>query len=205
MKANFLKFLYLALVFCALGCSARSPEALLARHEIPFPVVENLTVCVSYGCRYLETTSLGPAEWEKVRTMMTPDGHDSPEHERWRISKTIGLMENIIGPKVGTQHNRGRNKAGPPGTRQLDCIADMVNTTIYLLLLSGENLLRNHKVSAPAQMGPLDLMFWHHTAVIEEKQTHKMFAVDPWFYDNGHPAAILPLDKWRSGDYPSIP
>jgi len=196
-----LLLLGLVLVFFQ-GCAARSPEEWLSRHQIEFPGVDKLIVCVSYGCRYIETTSLDPQEWEKVMDTMEPGYPDTPEEERRRISETIGLLERIIGPKVGTEHNKGRNRGGPPGSRQMDCIADSVNTTTYLLLLSSENLLKDHQVVQPVRKGPLSLSFWHHSAVIQEKDSDRRFAVDPWFYDNGHPAAVIPLDDWISGDYP---
>ncbi len=30
------------------------------------------------------------------------------------------------------------------------------------------------------------------------------FAVDSWFYDNGLPAAILPLADWNAGHSPNV-
>lgn len=30
------------------------------------------------------------------------------------------------------------------------------------------------------------------------------FAVDSWFYDNGLPAAILPLADWNAGEGPDV-
>jgi hypothetical protein len=43
----------------------------------------------------------------------------------------------------------------------------------------------------------------HTTAVIREKQAdqalNKTYAVDSWFYDNGQPAVIVPLEQWKSG------
>ncbi len=30
------------------------------------------------------------------------------------------------------------------------------------------------------------------------------FAVDSWFYDNGLPAAILPLADWNAGESPNV-
>ncbi len=196
------KFFGLVLVTVSLGCSARSPEALLSRYEIEFPGNGYLMVCVSYGCRQSEVSFLDPTEWAAVVKEMQPNPSDLPELERKRISETIGLLERIIGPKVGTEQNKSRNRPGPPGSRQLDCIAEMVNTKIYLLLLDRGNLLKHHRVAGPARRGPLNLSFWHNTAVIEETDTGRRFAVDPWFFDNGHPAVIIPLDRWMSGYSP---
>ncbi len=196
------KFSGLTLVILGLGCSARSPESLLSRYEIEFPGDGYLMVCVSYGCRHREVTFIDSLEWGLVVQMMEQDDSDSPEMERKRISESIGLMERIIGPKVGTEDNQARNQPGPPGSRQLDCIAEMVNTNIYLLLLDRGNLLGHHRLAEPARRGPLNLSFWHNTAVIEEIETGRRFAVDPWFFDNGHPAAIIPLDRWMSGYSP---
>lgn len=196
------QFLILGLLSAFIGCSASSPEALLSRYQIEFPENDYFMICVAYGCRHRETTFLDSQEWEKVAEMMEPEIFDSPEMERNRISETIGFLERIIGPRTGTEHNRARNRPGPQGSRQLDCIAEMVNTNIYLLLLDRENLLKHHKVAEPARRGPLNLSFWHNTAVIEETGTGNRYAVDTWFNDNGHPAAIIPLDIWMSGYSP---
>jgi hypothetical protein len=196
------KILSLSLFSAFIGCSASSPEALLSRYQIEFLQNEFFMVCVAYGCRHRERTFLDPQEWETVTEMMKPNLSDSPEMERERISETIGLLERIVGSRTGTEHNKARNRPGPPGTRQLDCIAEMVNTNIYLLLLDRDNLLKYHRVAEPARRGPLNLSFWHNTAVIEEKDTGNRYAVDPWFYDNGHPATIIPLDTWMSGYFP---
>jgi hypothetical protein len=188
--------------FLSPGCSARSPEELLSRHQVPPAGADLITVCVSYACRHIQTVVFYGRDLEMVAREMSPKPEDSPEQERERISRTIGLMERIIGPRAGTDKSTGRNRPGPPGTRQLDCIADSVNTTAYLLLLSRENLVFFHQVAAPARRGPLTLNLWHNTAVIRETDTGLLFAVDPWFNDNGYPAAIIPLDKWLAGYSP---
>ncbi|WP_150112142.1 hypothetical protein [Desulfonatronovibrio hydrogenovorans] len=164
--------------------------------------MQHVRVCVSYACRHHEVAGFEPWEWELVVQKMHPEQNDSPELERDRISKTVGLMEEIIGPKVGTQYNKARNRPGPKGTRQLDCIAETVNTTIYLTLLEDEHLLLYHQVAGPAKRGPMNLTFWHYSAVVKETIPGRRFAVDPWFNDNGHPATVVPLDEWLSGYSP---
>ena len=190
--------IFVLILLCfIMGCTARSSQALLDRHQIQNPKIDELSVCISYGCRHLLSTYLTDREWDMVVQSMMPGHEDSSFEERQRISETIGLLERIIGPKVGTQYNRARNESGPRGTRQLDCIAETVNTTVYLKLLEENSLMHYHRLVEPARKGPLSSGTWlHFTSVIEELDTGERFAVDPWFFDNGHPAVIISLQRW---------
>lgn len=191
------KVIFVFLLLIITGCSAKTPQEILVRHQIAAPGINNLEVCVSYACRHKQSTYLTPEEWDSVALMMTPGEKDSAWLERRRIAETIGLLERIVGPKVGTQHNMARNGNGPAGSRQLDCVAEAVNTTIYLQLLQTNDLLRHHHLVAPVRKGPVSSGTWlHFSAAIEENQTGKRFAVDPWFYDNGHPAVVISLERW---------
>ena len=43
----------------------------------------------------------------------------------------------------------------------------------------------------------------HQTAVIIDRATGERFAVDTWFYDNGEPAEVIPMDDWFYGWHPN--
>jgi hypothetical protein len=40
------------------------------------------------------------------------------------------------------------------------------------------------------------LIFDHWSAAIEERTSSMHYVVDSWFYDNGQPAVVMPLDDW---------
>ena len=42
-------------------------------------------------------------------------------------------------------------------------------------------------------------MLPHNTAVIIEKISGDEFVVDSWFFDNGTPPVIVPLESWLAG------
>lgn len=185
----------------AAGCAAKSPEDLLSRHGIAHQNLTKLSACVSYACRHKEITYITEEEWAEVVEVMGADKEDSASKERKRIGVSIGLLERIIGPKVGTAQNKGRNHDSP-GKRQLDCIADTVNTTTYLLLMANNGLMNFHEVAAPVKRGLLNFNFPHHSAAIKDTHAHIVYVVDPWFHDNGHPAEVVPLELWMKGYKP---
>jgi DNA-binding MarR family transcriptional regulator len=90
----------------------------------------------------------------------------------------------------------------------MDCIDHATTTTRLLRLLEQRGLLRFHRVLEPARR----LRVWvfpHYAAQIEEMQrsgegeeVSSRFAVDSWFFDNGHPAAVMRLETWQKGNDP---
>jgi len=138
---------------------------------------------------------LGEPEWARVQAMFTPPPADVRE-ERARAARAVGLLEELVGPKAGTQYAAPHNEPGPPGTAQLDCLARASNTTVYLLLLERGGLLPRHRVDPPAHRGFL-VFFPHNTAVLMERESGRAWAVDSWESPNGSPAAVWPMEVWR--------
>jgi hypothetical protein len=81
----------------------------------------------------------------------------------------------------------------------MDCIDESINTTTYLRMLEREQLLRWHTVEDRATRGWFIRGWPHTTAVIRDRKTGELYAVDSWFEDNGEPPHIVPLDKWKGG------
>jgi hypothetical protein len=181
------------------GCSGLgSPPA---SHLVAFGLAANpqpaaFDVCRSYGCTDTSRVSLGEAEWAQVQAMFTPPPADVRE-ERARAARAVGLLEELVGPKAGTQYAAPRNEPGPPGTAQLDCLAKASNTTVYLLLLERDGLLPHHRVGHPAHRGFL-VFFPHNTAVLVERDNGRAWAIDSWYRPNGSPAAVWPMELWRA-------
>jgi len=160
------------------------------------PTPERLQVCHGSNCRIETTVRLGDSDWDRVRAQFEPAPSSAAE-ERRRIANAIGLMERLVAPQAGTAKDVGRNLAAADQSTQLDCVDEAVNSSTYLDLIAAEGLLRFHSVQSPAHRGGVILA--HNTAVVRETATGQLYAVDSWFYDNGTPAVVLPLQTWLNG------
>ena len=110
-------------------------------------------------------------------------------------------MEVLVGGKIDTSNEKGGNLQGlSSGGNQFDCIDESTNTTTYLTMMEQDGLLRWHKVEERKTRNLFFIGGWPHTtAVISEKESGQRWAVDSWFYDNGVPPAVLPLEQWSNG------
>ena len=84
-----------------------------------------------------------------------------------------------------------------------------MNTTTYLRLLAQDGLMPRHIIGPPSQRGWLlaslvgSTDFITNTAVILEKETGAVFAIDSYFYANGQPPKIMPLAEWKKNWRPA--
>jgi hypothetical protein len=160
---------------------------------------QELTICYNYGCATQASIDLsGP--------MLLKIGHNfqdvaSDEEERYTIAYVIGLLEFFAGQQTPTRNDRGGNINDDGVDGRMDCIDHAHNTTTYLRLLAEHGWLKFHRVLEPAKRAPL-LVDDHWAARIEDTSNGDQYAVDSWFYDNGHPAVILPLEDWLHGSIP---
>jgi hypothetical protein len=107
-----------------------------------------------------------------------------------------GLFERIAGQVAPIHRGLAGNPlavARQPG--RLDCIAESLNTTAWLILLDQHGLLRWHRVVERAYRAPL--LDQHWAARIEEVATGEYYVVDSWPQYNGLPALIQTLEDWR--------
>jgi hypothetical protein len=111
-------------------------------------------------------------------------------------------MEKVVGAKNGTttDHAGTFDNADFPG--QLDCNDEAINTTTYMRLLKSNGFMRFHEVEDTRTRNFFFTGWPHTTAVIREIKTGERFAVDSWFYDNGHAATIVPFAKWKANYQP---
>jgi hypothetical protein len=168
--------------------------ALLWQATFVFAKADNsFKVCYNYGCKRTANISLTEAEWNEVGRLFAGEAK-SPEKERQRIGKAIALMESLVGRRTGTSADKGRNQAtGEPG--QLDCIAESTNTLTYLRIFESNRWMKWHRVKPRVRRNPF-IFDIHWTAVIEEQESGKEYAVDSWFFDNGIPPHIQLLEDW---------
>jgi hypothetical protein len=181
------------------GCeSARRPGTYLSHFNLKTPQIDDFDVCASSGCREISNLRYTEGEWGSIRAVFEPaPGTAAEERERIRIA--LAAMEQIIGAKNNTAGDAPRNRRHLGTGPQLDCIAEAANSTVALLLLDREDLLRFHRVGYPQHRGFLRLRFPHNTASIYEKENDAHYAVDSWFFKNGDPPVCVPVDEWKAG------
>ncbi len=173
----------------------------LLRKNIHITSTESFPHCHSYGCDKKAQVSFSPQDWQQVEATFTPAPQNA-EEERRAISRAISVFEILVGEKAGTANDKGGTfrRMMADGT-QLDCVDESLNTTIYLMLLERKGLLKYHSAGAPEVRLPIiHAGRWpHQTATIIDKETQIHYAADSWFHDNGFPAEILTLEKWKKG------
>jgi hypothetical protein len=201
--SGFSPFIVLILTLLA-GCST------LEEHRVGALVENDATpaafrVCHGSNCRIETPVDLDDAAWNRVRALFDPASQSAAE-ERRRVADAVGLMERLVAKQAGTAKDVGRNLTVADQSTQLDCVDEAVNSTTYLRMFAAGGLLRYHSVDPPAHRGGVILA--HNTAVLRELATGRRYAIDSWFYDNGAPAMVLPLqtwlDGWEPGDGPSL-
>jgi hypothetical protein len=167
---------------------------------------ERVSVCFNYGCIAQADVVFSDGQLEALGRSLgrvrTPAG------EREAIGGAVGRLLGWAGEQSPISADRGGNYADDAVYGRMDCIDHATTTTRLLRLLERRGLLRFHRVLEPARR----LRFWvfpHYAAQIEEmrrggkdEEAPSRFAVDSWFFDNGHPAAVMRLETWQKGNDP---
>lgn len=188
--------LTLSLLAAALTASADAGVMTRTLRQIPSP--QHFDFCWGGTCAAVETVELSQAEWAQVRALFDPLPADAAA-ERAAIAQAIGLLETIVGRKTGTAGDRAGTFGNSAWPGQLDCNDEATNSTTYMRMMQTDGLIRLHTILDTKTRGGILIFGRHSTAVIGETATNQRFAVDSWFYDNGHPAVILPLETWQTG------
>jgi len=165
----------------------------------PGPVA--LPVCHGYGCAWRDYVTLSEAEWREVRAAMAPPAPTAVA-ERAQIASAIGLIERIVGARLGTSEDLAGTPFNWGDPKQLDCVDESINTSTYLHLLANAGLVHFHSVRDLRRRTGFLRLSQHYTAVVEDKATSRQYAIDSWFHANGQPAEVVPLARWLAGWYP---
>lgn len=158
-----------------------------------------ISICYNYDCAVTARIDLRRNELRAARRLLLR-ATDAGE-ERKAISLAIGLFEVFAGQQTPTWADKGRNVNDDGVDGRMDCIDESANATAYLHLLEDRGWLKHHQVLEPVKRAPL-LVNDHWAARIVEKNTGQEFVVDSWFFDNGQPAFMVPLDEWLDGAEP---
>ena len=160
---------------------------------------DEVVICYNYGCAVIDTVEIDSNMLGAMHRLLLRAKDAAGEREA--ISLSIGLFEVAAGQQTPTWADKGGNANDDGVEGRMDCIDESTNTTNYLRLLESKGWLRFHKVLTAVMRAPL----WfndHWAARIVETQTGHEFAVDSWFFDNGRPAFVAPLEEWHKGAAP---
>lgn len=152
--------------------------------------------CTDYHCDILQPVTLSPSHWQQIRALLPPQ--KSAKQEREQIGKAIAQLEQMVGKLNGTWRDLAENDGDGSDPGQLDCIAESLNTTTYLQLMEQDNLLKWHRAEPRQRRNPW-LFDFHWTATLLDREAQQIYAVDSWFFENGQPPVIQPIDEWLSG------
>ena len=167
------------------------------------PTPASFVQCYNYSCRAQVRTYVTPQEFASITAdFKTPSA--SPKEERQRIKAAIAKWETVVGERTGTWRDKGYDEGDSINADfQLDCMDEAFNTSSYLMMMNDAGLLRWHKILFPHSRGIISAFGPpHHSATIQDKQTQRLYVVDSWFFDNGVPPVIMPLEDWEKGYSP---
>jgi hypothetical protein len=160
---------------------------------------DQVTICYNYGCYTKAQVDYSEEQLDALHRLLAAAGDAGAEREA--ISGAIGRMYAIAGEQTPVWRDKGRNYADGGENGQMDCIDHSTNTSTFLRLLQARGWLRFHEVLEPL-MRTRFIIAMHWAARIRDRGTQQVYAVDSWYFDNGHPAAVLAVEDWRSGNIP---
>lgn len=185
-----------ALVLCGFTFRPGGPPELhYQEYKVQPPRGNTVAVCHAHGCQKQESFTFTPSDITDLRVMMDyVRGADTPAGERRAVAYAIAWMERRVGPATGTANDQASlgfmNASG-----QLDCVDEATNATSYLLVLQSNGLLRHHFVIRP--FSKASFFKWpHFAAMMQERASGKVYAVDSGVGPNGANPAITLASDW---------
>lgn len=163
---------------------------LTAAHAVELPI------CYNYDCATREYFSLSRTDLIQLGALFR--GLKSPAAERTSIGLAIGFLNTLAGAQTPVHNDRGGNFDDDGVDGRMDCIDHATTATGYLQFLQQRGLMRMHTVGDPVYRAPY-IVNDHWAASVRDKHSGEEYAVDAWFFDNGHPAAVVPLPAWVKG------
>ncbi len=170
------------------------------------PSLNQFEVCQGGGCAEISKTSLTELEWNAVSRIFNVPTKGAQEKnevvERQKIAQAIGVLEDLVGNKIGTTGDLAGTFFNGSLRGQQDCNDEAINTTTYMRLLKNNGYITLHEIEDTRTRNFFFTGWPHTTAVIREIKTGERYAVDSWFYDNGHAATIVTFKQWKANFQP---
>ncbi len=161
-------------------------------------VPRNFKVCFDFNCKNNQWITFSERDWSQVRGLFYLNA--DAEEERKRIMEAVALMETLVGQYAPTYRDVGRNwslvsEQLSTQEGQMDCIDESLNTTTYLQLLEGADLLKYHLVRERAYRQSMLIQHW--AAQIVDTGSGQYYVVDSWFRDNGEMPYLVKGESWH--------
>lgn len=174
--------------------------ALLGTLVAVVPVrADEVNICYNYGCYSKAQVAYSERQLDALHQLLAAAGDAAAE--RAAVSVAIGRMYRIAGEQTPIWRDKGGNYADGGVDGQMDCIDHSTDTDVFLRLLEAHGWLRFHEVLAPLRRTRF-IIALHWAARIRERGTQQAYAVDSWYFDNGHPAAVIAIEDWLDGKRP---
>jgi hypothetical protein len=160
---------------------------------------DEVTICYNYGCHAKAQVAFDEPRLARLRALLA--AANDAAAERAAISLAIGRMYAIAGEQTPVWRDKGRNYADGGENGRMDCIDHSTNTDIFLRLLQARGWVRFHQVLEPLVRTRF-LFAVHWAARIRDRESGRVYVVDGWYFDNGHPAAVFAVEEWLAGRNP---
>jgi hypothetical protein len=190
------------------GCAGQEPGPdtyLYAYGRTTSPKPDGFVHCYGFTCGTTVPAAITAAELQRIGALFaTPSRHGV--EERRRLAQAVALWEQIVGARTGTAADVGSETGDRMWNDrfQQDCMDETFNTTSYLMMMNQAGWIRFHTIVYPASRGIQNgFVAPHHAATLQENSSRRRFVVDSWFYDNGKPPVVMPVEIWEKGWYPS--
>lgn len=187
---------FCSLIFLPLIAQADGPAMTNVLKDVPR--LEKFQFCNGGTCADIKTVSISEGEWQEILDLFQA-AEQTAEAERETIAQAIGLLESIVGEKTGTSTDKAGTFGNSAYPGQLDCNDEATNSTTYMRLMAQHDLLHFHQIEDTKTRSGFLIFGRHSAAAIRDQEDEQLYAVDAWFYDNGKPAVILPLQIWLNG------
>ena len=167
---------------------------------------EKVKVCFNYGCLAQAEVVFSNAQLSDLAQLMR--AARTAEEERQAIGEAIGRLLGWAGQQSPIAADRGGNYLDDAIYGRMDCIDHATTTTRLLSMMERHGMLRFHRLDEPVLRRRF-LLFEHYSALIKEvsgdgaEVAAGRYVVDSWFFDNGQPAAVMPLASWQKGESPN--
>ena len=167
---------------------------------------EKVKVCFNYGCLAQAEVVFSNAQLSDLAQLMR--AARTAEEERQAIGEAIGRLLGWAGQQSPIAADRGGNYLDDAIYGRMDCIDHATTTTRLLSMMERHGMLRFHRLDEPVLRRRF-LLFEHYSALIKEVSGDGAevdawrYVVDSWFFDNGQPAAVMPLASWQKGESPN--
>ena len=173
-------------------------RAWLDRQGYAPPTGSQILACHGYGCTRRTPIPI-EAEWLRRAAAILRAAKASPLSEREALRTVMRLYTGTLAAAFGGTWDAPRSPPSLSGRQgQMDCLDTTANTVSLLLVLEETGALTHHRTAPPRSRGIfLDGRYPHFTAVIIEKASGRLWAIDPWTRPPGQEPEILPLRRWQ--------